>query len=83
MSAGASFPPARLIDTATDHLLRLSPESATGNNVDKGQYAALRSQLSDRSQAGQERFAATIRSDLAQIDVYDLSALSHSTRTTL
>ncbi|MCW3798668.1 DUF885 domain-containing protein [Sphingomonas sp. BN140010] len=73
----------RLIDTVTDHLLRLSPESATGNNVDKGRYAALRSQLSDRSQAGQERFAATIRNDLGQIDGYDLSALSHSTRTTL
>jgi len=73
----------RLIDTVTDHLLRLSPESATSNNIDQGQYAALRSLLSDRSQAGQERFAATIRNDLAQIDGYDLSALSHSTRTTL
>ena len=73
----------RLIDTVTDHLIRLSPESATGNNIDTGQYAALRNQLSDRSQAGQERFAATIRNDLAQVDGYDLSALSHSTRTTL
>ena len=72
-----------LIETITDHLLALSPESATSNNVDKGRYAALRSQLSDRSQAGQERFAATLRSDLAQVERFDMSGLSHSTRTTL
>ena len=42
----------RLIDTATDHLLALAPESATSNNVDKGRYAPLRRRLSDRSQAG-------------------------------
>ena len=72
-----------LIDTITDHLLQLSPESATSNNVDKGRYAALRSRLGDRSQAGQDRFAATLRSDVAQIDKFDLSGLDHSTRTTL
>lgn len=73
----------RLIQTVTDHLLALTPESATSNNVDKGAYAPLRRRLSDRSQAGQDRFAATIRSDLAQVDGYDLSQLTHSTRTTL
>ena len=72
-----------LIDTITDHLLTLSPESATSNNVDKGKYAALRSKLSDRSQAGQERFAATLRSDVDQIERFDLAGLSHSIRTTL
>lgn len=74
---------AALIDTVTDHLLRLSPESATSNNVDKGRWAALRSQLSDRSQAGQEKVAATLRADLAQLDTVDTSGLSHSTRTTI
>jgi uncharacterized protein (DUF885 family) len=74
---------AALIDRATDHLMRLSPESATSNNVDKGRWAALRSQLSDRSAAGQARFAATIRADMAEIDRHDLSRLSHKTRTTL
>jgi uncharacterized protein (DUF885 family) len=73
----------RLIDTATDHLLALSPESATSNNIDKGRYAPLRRKLSDPSQAGQARFAATIRSDLAQVEAHDLSKLTHSTRTTL
>jgi uncharacterized protein (DUF885 family) len=74
---------AALIDRATDHLMRLSPESATSNNVDKGRWAALRSQLSDRSAAGQARIAATIRADMAEIDRHDLSRLSHKTRTTL
>jgi uncharacterized protein (DUF885 family) len=72
-----------LIATITDHLLRLSPESATSNNIDKGEYAALRSQLGDRSKSGQDRFSATLRSDLAQVNRFDLSGLSYSTRTTL
>ncbi len=74
---------AALIDRITDRALRLSPESATSNNVDKGRWAALKSQLSDRSPAGQQRYAATIRADLAEIDRHDLSRLSHKTRTTL
>jgi uncharacterized protein (DUF885 family) len=74
---------AALIDRITDHAMRLSPENATSNNVDKGRWAALKSQLADRSEAGQQRSAATIRADLAEIDRHDLSRLSHRTRTTL
>ncbi len=72
-----------LIDTITDHYLALSPESATSLNIDKGARAPLRHQLGDRSQAGQQRFAAMIANDLAMVDALDLSALSPSTRTTL
>ncbi len=72
-----------LLDTITEYYLALSPESATSLNLDKGARAPLRRRLGDRSQAGQERFAAMIRADLATIDSLDLSALTPSTRTSL
>jgi uncharacterized protein (DUF885 family) len=72
-----------LLNRATDHYLALSPETATSMNVDKGARAPLRHQLGDRSQAGQERFAAMLRRDLATIDALDLSALTPATRTSL
>ncbi|MCY7280845.1 MAG: DUF885 domain-containing protein, partial [Sphingomonas bacterium] len=43
----------------------------------------LRRALGDRSLAGQERFAAMIRADLATIDALDLAALTPATRTSL
>jgi uncharacterized protein (DUF885 family) len=61
----------------------LSPESATSLNIDKGARAPLRHQLGDRSQAGQQRFAAVIRNDLALVDAFDMSGLTASTRTSL
>ena len=72
-----------LLDRITDHYLALSPESATSLNIDKGSRAALRHQLGDRGQAGQDRFAAMIRADVAMIDSADLSGLTPSTRTSL
>jgi len=72
-----------LLDSIAENLLRLSPEGATSLGIDKGDRAYLRSQLSDRSAAGQQRVAATIRSDLARANAIDTSALSHSTRTSV
>lgn len=72
-----------LIERITDRFLRANPESATGLNIDKGAYAALRGQLADRGPAGQARYAAGLREDLAALDTADFSALDHSTRTTL
>lgn len=60
-----------LLDRITEHYLALSPESATSLNIDKGARAPLRRKLGDRSQAGQERFAAMIGADLATIDALD------------
>jgi uncharacterized protein (DUF885 family) len=57
-----------LLDSVAANLLALSPESATSLGIDKGANAALRSQLSDRSPAGQARLAAVIRSDLARVN---------------
>ncbi|WP_037501810.1 DUF885 domain-containing protein [Sphingomonas jaspsi] len=72
-----------LLDTIANNLLRLSPESATGLALDIGANADLRSKLADRSQAGQDQVAATLRSDLASIEAIDPAPLSHSVRTSV
>jgi uncharacterized protein (DUF885 family) len=72
-----------LLDSIAENLLRLSPESATSLGIDKGEHAALRSQLSDRSAAGQRRVAETLRADLTRVNAIDTAALDHSTRTSV
>ena len=72
-----------LLDSIADNLLHLFPESATQLGIDKDSRAALKSQLRDRSGIGQQRIAQTIRSDLARANAIDVSALSHSTRTSV
>jgi uncharacterized protein (DUF885 family) len=72
-----------LLDSFADHLLQLNPESATSLGVDTGSRAVLRYHLGDRSPAGQRRFAAVIRSDLARAQRLDTRALPFSTRTSI
>ena len=72
-----------LLDSIGEDLLALSPESATSLGIDTGTRAHLRSKLSDRSRAGQDRIAATLRADLARAEAVDTSALTHSTRTSV
>ena len=72
-----------LLGQIGENLLALSPESATSLGLDTGARAALRSRLADRSQAGQDRLAATLRADLARAEAVDTSALTHSTRTSV
>jgi uncharacterized protein (DUF885 family) len=72
-----------LLDSIGENLLVLSPESATSLGIDTGAHAYLRSRLADRSQAGQDRIAATLRADLARAEAVDTSALTHSTRTSV
>jgi uncharacterized protein (DUF885 family) len=74
---------AALLDSVADNLLRLQPETATSLGVDKGEHAALRSLLADRSAAGQQRVAEILRTDLARAEAVDTSALTHSTRTSV
>ena len=74
---------AALLDSIAANLLALSPESATSLGIDKGAQAALRSQLSDRSAAGQERLAATLRADLARAEAIETSGLTFATRTSV
>ena len=72
-----------LLDSIAANLLPFKPDSATALGIDKGEYAALRSQLPDRSGIGQQRLAQTIRADLARANAIDTSALSHSVRTSV
>ena len=72
-----------LLDSIAENLLVLSPETATSLGIDKGARAALRSQLSDRSAAGQARIAATLRADLMRAEAIDTSALTFATRTSV
>ncbi len=70
-----------LLDECAEHLLALFPESATSLGIDTGARAALRSQLTDRSEAGKKRIADQVRADLERINAYDTTGLSHKTRT--
>ncbi|HET9336460.1 MAG TPA: DUF885 domain-containing protein [Sphingomicrobium sp.] len=72
-----------LLDSIGENLLALSPESATSLGLDTGARAHLRAKLADRSQAGQDRLAATLRADLARAEAVDTAALTHSTRTSV
>ena len=72
-----------LLDSIAENLLWLSPESATSLGIDKDERAPLRSRLAARSQAGQDKLEATLRADLARAQAIDVSALSHSTRTSV
>jgi uncharacterized protein (DUF885 family) len=72
-----------LLDSIGENLLALSPEGATSLGIDTGARAYLRSKLADRSMAGQDQLAATLRADLARADAVDAGALTHSTRTSV
>jgi uncharacterized protein (DUF885 family) len=74
---------ARLLDECAEHLLALFPESATSLGIDTGRRAVLRSQLTDRSEAGKQRVATQVRADLARVEAFDSSQLSRATRTSL
>jgi uncharacterized protein (DUF885 family) len=70
-----------LLDSVADNLLALFPELATSLGVDTGDKSALRSQLTDRSEAGKQRIAEQVRADLARVNAFDSSRLSPTTRT--
>jgi uncharacterized protein (DUF885 family) len=72
-----------LLDDIANQLLQLVPETATSLGIDTGARAGLRSQLTDRSAAGQQRIAAQLRRDLDRINAIDVSRLTHATRTSV
>lgn len=74
---------AAMLDAIAWRLLGHAPEGATSLGVDTGEHAALRSRLEDRSVAGREALAATLRADLARIETLDGSTFDASTRTSL
>ncbi len=73
----------KLLDACAEHLLALFPESATSLGIDNGNRAALRSQLGDRSAAGQQRIAKQLRADFGHLEALDASMLSPKVRTSV
>lgn len=65
-----------LVEEVTDFFLKAYPETASSAGVDNGKYAALKSQLSDRSAAGQAAIEASVRDMLARLRKADTSAMS-------
>lgn len=72
-----------LLDDIGNSLLQRVPETATSLGLDTGARAELRSQLMDRSAAGQQGIASQLRQDLERARAFDASGLSHATRTSL
>jgi uncharacterized protein (DUF885 family) len=72
-----------LLNSIAENLLRLQPESATTLGIDTGARGALRHQLTDRSAVGQQRIRNMLAADLLRANAIDISALSHSTRTSV
>jgi uncharacterized protein (DUF885 family) len=70
-----------LLNETAENFLRFYPENATSLGIDTGDRSALRSQLGDRSAAGQQRIADQLRGDLARLTAFNTSGLSHTMRT--
>jgi len=91
--AAAVLPPAPLpasaqgasafLDALAAQMLELSPEQATSLGIDTGAKAALRSQLGDRSAAGQDQQAALLRRALGQLSAYSAEGLDPAVQTSL
>jgi uncharacterized protein (DUF885 family) len=79
--AAATASPQALLDDIAWNLLAHYPESATSLGVDTDAHAGLRGRLGDRSAAGQQALAATLRNDLARARAVDTTRLDPSTRT--
>lgn len=77
----ATESPSALLDAIAWQLLELEPEGATSLGVDKGEHAALRGKLGDRSPEGAARKAATVSAALEKVHAADLTKLDPATRT--
>ena len=66
----------KLLDDIAEEVLRLSPTSATGLGLDKGERAALKSQLEDVSHAGDQAWEAEVKSIHTRLRAIDRAALS-------
>src|SRR4051794_29923042 len=72
-----------LLDEVADDLLKLQPEAATSLGIDTGARAVLRTQLADRSPAGQQRLASQIKAGLERVNACKTGGLSHAMRTSV
>lgn len=78
---GSASSPSDMLDRIAYNLLAHEPERATGLGVDVGAYSPLRGKLEDQSQAGQDAYAATLRSDLSTIRATNTDSFDPATRT--
>lgn len=83
LGSAAPADTAAYLDALAWQMLELGPEGATSLGIDKGERAALRSRLGDRSAAGQAKVAALLREGLRQAQRLDSPALDQATRTSL
>jgi uncharacterized protein (DUF885 family) len=73
----------RLLASFAEALLAEYPENAASLGIDKGERAALKSRLTDRSPQGNRRRAATAAARLAQLNAIDEQTLGQAARTDL
>lgn len=72
-----------VLDEIAWRLLDHTPEGATSLGVDTGAHAGLRARLEDRSQAGRDAYAATLRRSLVAVNAIDTAPLDHAARTSV
>jgi uncharacterized protein (DUF885 family) len=72
-----------LLNSLAENFLALYPEQATSLGIDNGPRAALRSQLTDRSPAGQQRIAQQLRTDFDRLNAFNTNALPYDLRTSI
>lgn len=82
-AANAEGDAIQLLDSIGENYVQFAPDAATSLGIDTGARAALRSQLADRSAAGQKKIADVVRKDLDRAKAIDTSALTHATRTSI
>jgi uncharacterized protein (DUF885 family) len=70
----------RMLEGFAEELMADYPENATALGIDKDKRAPLKSELSDRSAAGQERIAARVAKRLEALRQLNTSALDQATR---
>jgi len=74
-SVEAPIPVKTLLEQATDMMLNAYPESTSSAGIDTGKYAALKSQLTDRSPEGQVRIERDVRAMSAKLGAIDTKTL--------
>ncbi len=65
-----------LLKGVTDQILSAYPESASSAGIDRGEYASLKSLLTDRSPAGQAAIKSDVRAKLADLKKVDTASLA-------
>ena len=82
-SSPANMSADALLESVAYNLLEHEPGRATGLGVDTGQYAYLRGRLENKSPAGQQAFADTLKADLARVRAFPRAGLDATSLTNI